>query len=103
MDGLLGNVVMPTITKTFSVSLAQCIRDAEGPARMAIASGESIRWAHGQGCANSSRPSTAQGTVTVANAIIGATWKHEDEDMGEPLFGAHLRRTIRVFRNAFRR
>ena len=105
MNKVSGAVDFQDFGADFPMLVARSVRAVVGDAQRMLAQGESARWTHSTGCANSSPASTKDGVLHMAEDIAKtappAEW--EEEDMGEPLFGAHLRRTIRTIRSAFNR
>ena len=102
MSTVLVGVNVPTLkSMDFVPALTASIRSSENEARDILAKGRSVREVHDRGLTNASECSSAEKEVTLADLMISHDSEKLQEDMGRPFFGAHIRRTIRVFRSAF--
>jgi len=91
-------------TRDYPALLNKSIVESNDLVGSILSCSEGARWTHAQGCANSSRQSTEGGVLAVAVDMVRTAPSTEwDEDMGAPLFGAHLRRAVRTIRIAIGR
>jgi hypothetical protein len=97
------NLDFKNFTRNYPALVRRSVESSHEKVCIVLACSEGARWNHEQGCANSSRPSSVKGALVIAHDLVATAPVSEWEDeIGEPFFGAHIRRAVRTIRAAMR-
>jgi hypothetical protein len=102
MEMLSEALTLPQFTGSYGETLASSIRESNSEAAEMIRKGESVRWAHQQGCTNSSRSSTVEGVLCIGRTMIEAAVE-DDATEDNAFFGSNIRRSMSILKRAFSR